>query len=288
MKPLSRPWSATSVLAVMVVLLLTALTLAAMAIFMLWRYWLLAGEAEFDTVLLIAVGVVLLVVILMITGLAVAVRQLLARPLQNLAAAMEAAEYVELSRGGQSIRELQLVAAHYNSMLDGARAPSRTLHREAQRDSLTQLVNRSRMEAELEVELRRAERYGHKFSLILMDVDHFKQINDRHGHLKGDEVLRGLADLMGSRIRSADSVGRWGGEEFLVLCRQTSVQRAERLAEALRASIAEAHPSAGIQCTASFGVTGFNSADSADALFARVDRALQQAKQAGRNRVVIG
>lgn len=288
MNRLSRPWSASSLLMLVAAafLLLTMLTLAILAAFMLWLVDVHIGQNALGAALIFAAGAVLFVSLLIVIGLAVVVRRLLTRPMQEVAAAMEQAEYVDLSRGGQSIRELQLIAAHYNSMLDGARARSRGLDRKAQVDSLTQLVNHSRLEAELEVEQRRAERYGNKFSLILLDIDHFKQINDLHGHLRGDEVLRTLADCMAARVRSADTLGRWGGEEFVVLCRQTSIQRAERLAESIRAVIEGAELPDGLNVTASCGVAGFQAGDSAETLFARADRALMQAKKAGRNRVM--
>lgn len=212
-------------------------------------------------------------------------RQTVARPLADAAHAMETWRPFRLRGGGHLIRELQLLASHYNSMLDGARSRIRGLGREARTDSLTQIANRGRLESELEVELRRNERYGTDFSLIFMDVDHFKQVNDRFGHLVGDRALRDLAKLLQERVRAADTVGRWGGEEFLILCRNTRLADAAALAEDLRNAIVDLEILDAEQCTASFGVATIREGDTVESLFTRADEALYRAKKNGRNRV---
>ena len=131
-------------------------------------------------------------------------------------------------------------------------------------------------------------RYGIDFSLVLLDVDHFKQVNDTFGHQVGDEVLKGLATLVSTTLRDIDIFGRWGGEEFLCLLPNTSYEEAlpcaERLcSELANARLIEAMPNLAV--TASFGVVGCCGDDDADSVMSRVDAALYEAKAAGRNRV---
>lgn len=152
-------------------------------------------------------------------------------------------------------------------------------------DRLTGLFNRNKIDAEFESELQRSMRFGLPFSLILLDLDHFKQVNDTHGHPVGDQVLQGLAQVLRANTRETDVVGRWGGEEFMVICPHTDAAGARAMADNLRRLIA-AHPfpSIGTQ-TASLGVTSYRPGDSQADMVARADEALYAAKQAGRNRV---
>lgn len=153
-------------------------------------------------------------------------------------------------------------------------------------DSLTGLGNRTLIDRVLEDEIERAERYGQVFSVIMLDIDHFKTINDTYGHLIGDEVLIGMASILTRGIRKTDTAGRWGGEEFLIVCPETSPERAEVLAENLRQLIAaQRFGETGFQ-SASFGISGYRPDDTADTLLQRVDEALYRAKQQGRNRVL--
>jgi diguanylate cyclase (GGDEF)-like protein/PAS domain S-box-containing protein len=154
-------------------------------------------------------------------------------------------------------------------------------------DKLTQLFNRLRTDAVLEAEVGRAERYGVKLSVILFDIDHFKQINDSRGHQFGDLVLTGLADELRSNVRENDVAGRWGGEEFLVITPHTELEGAVKLAEKLRQRI-QTRPFGDTHqqpVTASFGVAEWHQGDSAGTLLGRADRALYRAKHNGRNRV---
>jgi len=166
----------------------------------------------------------------------------------------------------------------------------RRLNRELERlsvtDRLTGLYNRLYLDETLVREIRRAERYPAGFSVILLDVDHFKQVNDVHGHPEGDRVLVELSRRLRANTRQTDVVGRWGGEEFMVICPQTEYPGALILAENLRASIAATDfPVAG-RVTVSLGVGCFRLGDQPNDLVARVDVALYQAKTQGRNRVV--
>jgi len=152
-------------------------------------------------------------------------------------------------------------------------------------DSLTGLANRRKLDDILASEIGRANRYESPLSLILLDIDHFKQINDTLGHLAGDEVICHIAQLLKSNTRDTDVVGRWGGEEFLLICPGIDLISAEQLAEKLRQDLAQQPVKKGLQITASFGVTLFQQGDNVDTLLSRVDNALYQSKRQGRNRV---
>ncbi len=156
----------------------------------------------------------------------------------------------------------------------------------ASKDTLTGLCNRLKIDEHLEREINRSHRYLTSLSLILLDVDHFKDVNDTYGHLKGDQVLIALAELMQRRVRKTDILGRWGGEEFLLLCPETGLQDAALLAESLRATVAEHDFGLSGKCTVSLGVTSYAPGDSAESLVGRADKALYAAKYGGRNLVI--
>jgi diguanylate cyclase (GGDEF)-like protein/PAS domain S-box-containing protein len=163
------------------------------------------------------------------------------------------------------------------------------LRTESTHDALTGLYNRRYLEESLGRELRSAERDGHTVSVIMVDLDHFKAVNDHHGHLVGDAVLRKVGELVNRSARSSDICCRYGGEEFLVVLPGMSEQGALDRAEQLRIAIAAAPVSYGvldIAMTASFGVSCFPSdARTSDELIGTADSALYAAKAAGRNRV---
>jgi diguanylate cyclase (GGDEF)-like protein len=180
--------------------------------------------------------------------------------------------------------------------LDDARARERylvlqdiSLEKEIQalseRDVLTGVYNRMKFDQLLQEAISAQRRYGHHFAVILCDIDHFKAVNDDHGHLAGDAVLKRFARLLRAQTRSSDKVARWGGEEFVVLLPMAGEQQASAVAEKLRHAIAvEDWPAVG-RLTASFGVAACTKHESEDALLDRADAALYQAKAAGRNRV---
>lgn len=160
----------------------------------------------------------------------------------------------------------------------------------ATRDGLTGLYNRRHLFELAAHEFSRATRGNHPLSLLMMDLDHFKQVNDRHGHAAGDQVLRNLAELFQSVLRQSDVVGRYGGEEFLAVLPDTEADEAWQIAERLRlAAAACTHCHAGI-CTLSIGVAHYDPARDAslDSLLQRADLALLKAKSTGRNRVRVG
>jgi diguanylate cyclase (GGDEF)-like protein len=152
-------------------------------------------------------------------------------------------------------------------------------------DCLTELDNRLHIDQVLVDELSRSRRTHTSLSVIMLDIDHFKLVNDRLGHLAGDQVLVSVAHLLLNTSREIDLVGRWGGEEFLVVCRDTDLAGAAVLAEKMRARVA-ANPLPQVgQITCSFGVACLRRGESIGELIARADAAMYAAKQAGRNRV---
>lgn len=155
-------------------------------------------------------------------------------------------------------------------------------------DRLTGLYNRLKLDEVLATETMRAVRFGHPFSVILIDIDHFKLINDQHGHQTGDQVLVELAQLLRAGTRATDSVGRWGGEEFLLICPHTDGAGACKLAEMLRQAIHDHRFPVVPPQSASFGVASFRQGDGASEIVSRADKALYAAKSAGRNCVRAG
>jgi diguanylate cyclase (GGDEF)-like protein len=152
-------------------------------------------------------------------------------------------------------------------------------------DALTGIANRLQIEKSLDNELSQTNHNQQLLSILLLDIDHFKNINDTYGHPIGDEVLQGVAQILRDNTRERDIVGRWGGEEFLIILPETDLSLALRLAEKLRATLAAEQFPTIDQVTASFGVAEALDDISARHLVQRVDVALYQAKEQGRNRV---
>lgn len=159
------------------------------------------------------------------------------------------------------------------------------LARLANTDDLTKLANRRRLTEAIEQELVRHARYGHAFSLIVLDIDHFKVVNDKFGHSVGDDHLVALAARTTEVLRAADTLGRWGGEEFIVLLPETGFDESLRKAAELCARVS-ARPLVGAHpITISCGVTCVQAGDTAETMLHRADIALYEAKHRGRNRV---
>lgn len=154
-------------------------------------------------------------------------------------------------------------------------------------DRLTQIYNRTKLDEVLNHEFLLAERHGYHFGVIMVDIDYFKQVNDIYGHPVGDQVLIEFSNLLKNNIRAIDTLGRWGGEEFLIICPETDKAGLYILAEDLRAIMDENVFSTVKHKTASFGATLYHEKDVAEKLMSRVDEALYKAKEAGRNRVEI-
>ena len=154
-------------------------------------------------------------------------------------------------------------------------------------DYLTGIYNRRMFDGLLTAEIARACRYNNSLSLIMLDIDHFKQVNDTLGHAAGDHVLQKIAELISGRIRSHDIFSRWGGEEFVILTPKNDVEQAAVLAEILRDMIEQFDFGNDLQLTCSFGVTRHTCGEPVEAFIGRADSALYQAKHNGRNRVEI-
>ncbi len=165
------------------------------------------------------------------------------------------------------------------------RDKTRELEYISTRDSLTNLYNRRHIEEAFETERLRALRYKHDLALIILDIDYFKAINDTYGHQVGDGVLRTFANRLKTNIRATDILGRWGGEEFIIVCPEINRHNAVLMARGLCRKIGQTpFDTAGTQ-TASFGVTALKTGDDIQAMVSRADHALYQAKSNGRNRV---
>ena len=165
----------------------------------------------------------------------------------------------------------------------------RLVEEQARVDSLTKLANRRRLEEALHAELARVARFGGDLTLVLADLDNFKQVNDRYGHPAGDEVLQAFARVLERTARESDVAGRWGGEEFALILTGTDADGGAQLAERARAAFEGAGLRAPdgepLPVTASFGVASSTRTGEFDQLIAAADSALYQAKRAGRNRV---
>lgn len=150
-------------------------------------------------------------------------------------------------------------------------------------DTLTNVYNRRYFAQKLEEEIERVRRSGSSFSLIMLDIDHFKNVNDQFGHSAGDLVLKSMAEMILNRIRKIDTMARWGGEEFVLLLPETDGNAAMILAETLRRQLSQMEiPGVG-KITASFGVASYFSGDTVDTLLNRADKRMYEAKSAGRN-----
>ena len=188
-------------------------------------------------------------------------------------------------------RELaQWLAAQAWTALENAQV-HRRLEREAVTDGLTDLPNRRQFEESLASELGRVERFGGSLGLIFADLDDFKQVNDRYGHLAGDDILRAFADVLRETVREIDVPARYGGEEFAVLLPQTDAHGTELVAERIREAMAsisvKTFPGAVLRVTASFGVATFPDVATQAALLAAADEALYRAKANGKNQVAV-
>jgi len=155
----------------------------------------------------------------------------------------------------------------------------------AMRDRLTGCWNRVRVEEFARGEMSRLERYAHPVSMLMIDLDLFKTVNDSRGHMVGDEVLRDFSRVVERTIRSTDLLGRWGGEEFVVVMPSTGFLEASRVAERVRVALSEHAFPAGLHLTASIGVSLCRSTDNWEEWLGRADEALYRAKADGRDRV---
>lgn len=163
---------------------------------------------------------------------------------------------------------------------------NRQLERVSVTDKLTGVYNRHHLDEVLAQQLALASRHQRPLSVVLFDLDHFKAVNDTHGHQMGDKVLQAFSGLVRQLTRSSDVFGRWGGEEFLLVCPETGLQEARAVAEKIRLALEQWPFEEGLQQRVSAGVTALASGMTLDQLLSGVDQQLYQAKAQGRNRVV--
>ncbi len=186
-------------------------------------------------------------------------------------------------------KEYRITAVHditdRKKAIDELKRLNELLACEAATDQLTGIANQSKFNETLSTEILRSRRFKLPLSLIIFDIDQFKQINDTYGHATGDSVLQFLAGLVAKSVRRHDLFARWGGEEFLIMVTNTGLHGAEIYAERLRVLIENFDFPEAVHLTCSFGVTEFAPEDTVEVLTRRADEALYQAKARGRNRV---
>ena len=236
-----------------------------------------------------------LVLLAVVGSLAYALGLLIVRPIERLSvAARRVADgdlEVEVPILGSG--ELSQLTRMFNDMVRLLREGRADLEHLSVTDPLTGLANRRRLMAELEHEVRRSDRLGRRFSLAMLDIDHFKDFNDSYGHPAGDALLKCLAKVLQDLVRDVDTAARYGGEEFLVILTEARVGEAARAAERIRARLSEerfAAPggAAPVGVTVSIGLAEFPAdGTSPEALISAADKALYRAKEAGRNRVIV-
>jgi diguanylate cyclase len=220
------------------------------------------------------------------------VRGMVFSKLQAIKNALEAKRREDTLRSEKNNRkmgELQQSLQNMRKEISQAQERTKTLEQEVLLDSLTNIHNRRAYELRIDEELQRFRRYNHLFSLVLFDVDHFKQVNDQYGHRAGDKCLREIINRIKPSLRKVDFLARFGGEEFIIILTGTDTESALTVAEKLRRLIDKTrflYQGQEIPVTISLGVTQAQPADkSSQDLFARVDAAMYAAKHAGRNQV---
>lgn len=178
----------------------------------------------------------------------------------------------------QRTKELEIANSELKKEKDSLEEISST-------DQLTGLHNRYQVREIFDFEIAQSKRYHTDLSIIMMDLDHFKLINDTYGHTVGDQFLQEIANILKSTLREAELIVRWGGEEFLIIVPKANLEKVSEIAERLRTTIeAKKFTTVGHR-TASFGITTFIENDSLDSMLLRADNALYRAKEHGRNRI---
>lgn len=209
--------------------------------------------------------------------------------LDQIVSAMDQHQSTEKTREESLSEQLnQLVERVKNMEAESAEAEQKIEEQRqlALRDVLTQLPNREGYQQRLEQEFGRWQRYQRPLSMVVCDIDHFKQINDNYGHLAGDKVLRIIAKTLSKRLRKTDYIARYGGEEFVILLPETTEKQGFEVVDGVREAIASCpfhFKEKPVSITMSFGVTEFKGEDKPDQVFERADKALYKAKDSGRN-----
>ena len=187
--------------------------------------------------------------------------------------------------------ELGIVTRMFNQMVCRLKENQATLEQLATTDSLTKLANRKQIMTDLAINFENYQRYSVEFSILMIDIDYFKTVNDSHGHQVGDAVLVQLARILKETLRIVDTAGRYGGEEFLVILGKTDIHEGLQIAERIRQAV-EQHvftcEDVSLHITISIGLTGVVAEDqNGVSLIGRADKALYEAKAAGRNRIIL-
>jgi len=160
------------------------------------------------------------------------------------------------------------------------------LLRQSETDALTGIYNRKKLQDTLILEIKKAYRYDQDFSIILIDIDHFKNVNDTYGHLTGDNVIKAVCNLISNNIRDIDLFARWGGEEFVILVNNQDKQQTKLMAEKIREKISQTKLD-NLDVTCSFGIAQYEKNDTDEIIFKKADDALYVAKESGRNCVIV-
>lgn len=193
--------------------------------------------------------------------------------------------YTNFNRMSEQLEERTLELVESESREKVRRRETEILERLAITDRLTGLYNRRKLDDVMAYERERSLRSRQAFGVVIIDLDHFKSVNDQHGHPAGDQVLVELACLLKASIRRIDTVGRWGGEEFLLICPTTDINGTLQVAETLRQTIEQHEFPVVLRVTASFGAAAYMHGESVEELLERADKGLYDAKRGGRNRV---
>ena len=188
---------------------------------------------------------------------------------------------------GGALLVFLVVLAMYRSHIERLHTEYEVMANLAYTDTLTSLPNRRRLYEDVYRLIALAERYGQEFCVCLFDLDHFKRLNDTHGHLVGDQVLQEVAQVARLHLRAADLFGRWGGEEFVVLLPQTRLSDAQTALERVRLALHTIALPNVHAVTASSGIAAYLPGDTRESLLHRADQALYLAKTTGRNRIVV-
>lgn len=246
------------------------------------------GVTDIRQSLLIVFGALTAMTLLAALAFQETLRRALIKPLHQATAAIANGDRVALSGPFKRIRELNVLATHINHSHSVTEQRVAGLNELAHTDALTGLPNRMALEEALEHLVSDHRTRGAAFALIVMDLDHFKALNDHYGHACGDQLLERTAHRLRDNVRQEDIVGRWGGEEFVILLPETNVEGALTATDKLRWTLANDSELAAYGLTASFGIATLNHAeDTKDSLFQRADAAMYSAKRAGRDGVAV-
>lgn len=239
----------------------------AISIFNIWHgYYYLAGVAKLST------GIISIATAFMLLKLMPVIIRI-----PSMALLREQNE--KLQQTQEELRQANL------TLEEKVRLRTEALQYLANTDQLTQVNNRGAIIATLEKEFKRTDRHEHDLSLLMLDIDFFKEVNDTLGHLEGDDVLNRVALAIKDACRETDSVGRYGGEEFLIILPETKLEPAAELAERIRSVVSETTTTTGKNITCSIGVASYSKGESMLDLLKRADDRVYKAKDLGRNRV---